>query len=92
MSDFNFPSENEEYITTAILENPTRNPIHIISGEYSELNKRILYPRQRMQINLKIPAGQTEFIKEAFICGKQTLYIGTMNSEASDPFVFNPDN
>lgn len=85
------PREGEEYITKAFLENPTHQPIHIISGEFNELNKRILYPRERLQLNLKIPAGQREFIKEDNICGKQVIYIGTVSSEAIDPFIYTTD-
>lgn len=92
MNEFSMPPEGSEYITTLLLENPTPNPIHIMSGENKELNKKILYPRQRMQVNIRIPAGKREFIKEQNICGKQVLYVGTVDADFVDPFVFNLDN
>ena len=92
MNEFNLPQDGEEYVTSIILENPTRKPIHIMSGECKELNKKILYPREKLHLNLKIPAGQREFIKQHVLCGKQVLYIGTVDQDVMDPFIFNLDN
>ena len=88
MNEFSVPPEGQDYITRAFLENPTNQPIHLISGEYKQLNKKILYPREKLQLILEIPAGYREFIKPDGICGKQVVYVGTRLEEAADPLIY----
>lgn len=77
---------------SAVIGNPKgAPPLTIISGEFADLNGRVLQAGERINVNLLIPYGFREFMKEDHILGKDVIYVGLRSAEAADPFFYNPD-
>ena len=82
---------NADILLTANLFNAHMNkPLTIISGEYKELNGKVLGPQSEMMVNLNIPAGFREYINETEFQGKHYLYVGLRDKDQAEPFVYKP--
>ena len=75
----------------AIIGNPSKTrTLIIMSGEFEDLNGRLLNPGEQMDVNLWIPEGFREYIKEERILGNDVLYVGLRDRAAADPFLHSP--
>jgi hypothetical protein len=89
MNEFDY---NGPVALQAVIVNPDdRTNVTIISGEFEELNGRILKPKQRMNLNLLIPPGYREYINEVNILNKRVMYIGLVNERAVEPLIHKPN-
>lgn len=90
-----FPPEHfdpgeQDMVVSVQLINPERQILTIQSGEYEELNNRILQPGEIMNVNCFIPKGCREYIKPLNIKGKSYIYVGYVSQEAVDPVIYHP--
>lgn len=86
-----FPGGNGPVIMTVMLVNPERKPLTIMSGEFKDLNGKIVAPGRELQVSLEIPEGYREFMYQQRIKGKDVLYVGLRLAEAADPLVYKAD-
>ncbi len=84
-------NELEQIEMTAVVKNIShKKPLTIISGEYAELNGKILGPGERVYLNLVIPKGYREFIKEDVIMERNIIYVGLQDAQAAEPLFYVP--
>ena len=87
-----FPGNGEgSVIMTAMLVNPQRKPLTIMSGEFKDLNGKVLAPGREMEIRIEIPEGFREFMYQQNIMGRDVLYVGLRAADAAEPFVHKAD-
>ena len=81
------PGEQDTIISVQLI-NSERKILTIQSGEYEELNNRILQPGETMNVNCFIPKGCREYIKHLNVKGKAYIYVGYVSQEAVDPLIY----
>lgn len=88
--ELGFPGETDMIIKTRI-QNPYYNkPLTIISGEFKDLNGKIMSPGGNLEVSFMVPAGYREYIKPTSFKGKSFLYIGLRDKEAAEPLIYKP--
>jgi len=88
--DFPIPGDDDMVIKTE-LQNPYNNKIlTIISGEFKDLNGKIMEPNSNLEVSFIVPAGYREYIKATSFKGKSFIYVGLRDKEAADPVVYKP--
>lgn len=87
-----FPGNDQgPIVLTAMLMNPQKKPLTIMSGEFDDLNGKILPPGREMEIRIEIPEGYREFMYQQHIMGKDVLYVGLRSAEAAEPLIHKAD-
>ncbi len=80
-----------DMVIGARIQNPYIDKcLTIISGEFENLNGKIIGPGQPIEINFVVPAGYREYIKPTSFNGKAYVYIGLRDGQAADPIVHKP--
>lgn len=82
---------NADMIINTKIINPYKDkPLTIISGEYENLNKKVINPGDQLEVDFLVPNGFREYIKSTSIFGKPYIYIGLRNKDAADPIIHTP--
>lgn len=84
------PGNADIILGAQLFNSHKRKPLTIISGEFKELNGKVIQPRTELNINLNIPAGYREYINETFFKGKYYIYVGLCDKDQAEPFVYKP--
>lgn len=82
--------DNNDNIAAITLQNVFNYPVTIISGEFPDINKRVLPPRSMCHLHFYIPYHLEFFVKEELIFNKRYLYVGLVSQDYFDGFVLHP--
>jgi hypothetical protein len=84
------PGDIDTIMETRIQNIHSVKPLTIISGEFQDLNKKVLQPKEKLMISFLVPAGYREYIKATSFNNKEYLYIGLRNKDAAEPIIYKP--
>lgn len=84
------PGDVDTIMETKIQNLHFHKPLTIISGEFTELNNKILQPQEKLLISFLVPAGYREYIKATSFKEKEYVYIGLRDKDAADPIIHKP--
>jgi hypothetical protein len=87
---FDQPGEVDTIINTKIQNTDSFRSLTIISGEFKDLNNKVLRPKEKLTISFLIPAGYREFIKTTSFKNKDYIYIGLQDKDAAEPLLYKP--
>ena len=73
-----------------IVNSSHEKSLTIISGEFNELNGKIIAPGQKINLNLLIPVGYREYLNEDSILGRHIIYVGLRDKDAAEPLFYRP--
>lgn len=82
------PGNSDSIIAASLFNSSLKKPLIIMSGEYEDLNGKVLQPQTELLVNLTIPKGYREYINETNFQGKTYLYVGLRDKDQADPFIY----
>lgn len=84
------PGDVDTIMETKIQNTHNFKSLTIISGEFKELNRKVLQPKEKLSLSFLVPAGYREYIKQTSFKNKEYLYIGLRDKDAAEPIVHKP--
>jgi hypothetical protein len=84
------PGDVDTIIETRIQNTHPVKELTIISGEFKDLNNKVLRPKEKLAISFLVPAGYREYIRPTSFKNKEYVYIGLRDKDAADPVIYKP--
>jgi hypothetical protein len=88
--EMNQPGEVDTVVKIAIQNIDSYKTLTLLSGEFKELNKKVVRPREKLVVSFLVPEGYREFFKETSYKNNKYMYIGLIDKDAAAPLVHKP--